>query len=392
MSMILLLLALGGLGVADNPAAPDAAEVMRYAQDNADLMAYVDAQALLPGNWKILTGLPDHPLVKGDADLRRQVRDGLAELEGLRQMVVSSLGFDPITDVRSVAVFVATPRKGWSSGAAPDYVVVVRGNFPSDLVDKVAAGMKARAEHVDGRSLVMLDKETALSTGADGSLLLGSRAWVRPRAGKAWKPQKGDPDGLIARSRAFLDAKPFLFLATRPSAVLIADLSHLFGPDEAIIADFLAGQEYAAVALARGGLSWTYRARDKAGLDRAVLASEGIVAVLRGAHGLTRGGARLLFAVLASYASDADAALLMRYQADLIKLIDGWSGDGTFAAKLDRSERERTVTVTASARTLAEIVPLVAAVVPGALLFIVERSAPVMPPPPPPPPPPVHRP
>jgi hypothetical protein len=186
--IVLLLLALSGFGVQQNPNAPSSTEVLKYAPAEADLMAYVDAEAVLPGNWQFLASLPKDPAVAGSKELKKHIEAGIAMAEGGRTMIQKMLGFDLVNDVKSAAVFLTVKAKG-----DPDVLVVVRGNFPADAVEKIGQQLGGTVEKGD-RPIVMLDDGMALSAGADGSLLFGTAAWgsssAPPTSGSRPRPRR----------------------------------------------------------------------------------------------------------------------------------------------------------------------------------------------------------
>jgi hypothetical protein len=365
--IVLLLLALSGFGVQQNPNAPGSAEVLKYAPADADLMVYLDAEAVLPGNWKFLTGLATDPALEGADELRRNIQSGIALAEGGRTTVKSMLGFDPIHDVKSAAVFLTVKAKG-----DPDVLIVVRGNFPADVAEKVGAQLGGKAEKAD-RPFVLLDAGMALSSGADGSLLFGTAATVKARAAKAWKPQKGKKGSLVARAPALLDQKPFFAFASNPSptVVKLVAAEAKDEPEAAFLFDLILGHEFASIAMFHNGLAWSYRARTAAGYDRAVMASEGFVQLIRSSHLFTRGFAGVMLAAIESYAAeDPMVAEIAKHKAKLLALVEQWTGDGNFAAKVDKQQKERTVTVTATGAKLTDVLPLGGLLPAGAAGFL----------------------
>ncbi len=361
--LVMILLSLSGIGVQKNANAPAASEVLKYAPEDADAVAYVDVETLVPGNYKVLSSLPDNATVKANADLAKEVKMGLAHVEEMRAKVKEQVGFDPVTDVKTAAVFV-TIRDNQEE---PDFLVVVRGNFGKDLVDTLGKkfGGMAKADKIDGRTILSAEN-MAIATGADGALLLGSAAWVKDRAATAWKPAKGKKGSLIAGAAKLLDKKPFFFIASAPSDVFRKRVSaELKDPDAAIVADFLTQHDYAAVAINWNGIAWTYAAKTDAGYDRAVLGSEGVLAIMRAGHLATRGIIDLLLATADSYAgANQMVAQVAQNKEQILKLVDQWTGDGSFTAKVDKQKGAKTVSVEATGKHLSEVVPIVGVLVP----------------------------
>lgn len=372
--IVLLLLSLTGFGAQENPNAPSAQEVMKYAPAEADVMLYLDAEAVLPGNWKFLTSLRDDRVVKGVPDLHRAVGTAIAAAEGFRQIAAAQYGFDPVTDVKSVAAWIAVKPED------SPLLVVVRGKFPPDLVERVAKDLDAPLETVNGRALMKMpdDDDNALSTTDDGSLVFGAVGLVRERTAKAWKPKKAKKATLAAHVGPTIDAKPFFFLASSPTPATVKLIEkELRGEEElAVVLDLLTGHEFGSASLYWNGLGWTFRARTAAGYERAIGASEGAIALIRAAHLMTRGLAQLALAAVDSYAgADPIVAEIMKHKAELMRLVEQWSGDGMFAAAVDKKKGERTVTVTATGAKLTDVLPLGGLAIPGAALWLFVSSS-----------------
>src|SRR5262245_7311608 len=130
--LIVILLSLSGLGIQADPKAPGTQEIAKYAPDSPDLMFHFDSVAVLPGNWKYLQALPDSAEMKKSPELREQLKQMLQMADGSLQMAKAQVGFDPITDLTSFTSFVNFGVTG-----DPMFIVVVRGTFPADVVDKI---------------------------------------------------------------------------------------------------------------------------------------------------------------------------------------------------------------------------------------------------------------
>src|SRR6266508_1130443 len=93
--IILILLSLGGFGVAPDPAAPPAAEILKYAPDGAEAFVYLDVAAALPRNWQALEKLAEQPAIKGSKEATRAVANLVAQARALRAQARAAAGFDP---------------------------------------------------------------------------------------------------------------------------------------------------------------------------------------------------------------------------------------------------------------------------------------------------------
>jgi hypothetical protein len=356
--LILILMSLGGFGVAANPGAPPAAEILRYAPDDAEVMGYLDVEAVVPKNWDAFKALPQQPTIKASPRAVRALADAIGQVEAARAQVKAAAGFDPVTDVKSVAGFVTFHGK-----ADPSVLVAVRGRFAPDTVERIGKQVGGTTSVVDGRALLVSpDASMAVALAADGTLLGGTTAWVKQRV-QGWQPRRGP---LGDKAGPLLDERPFFHLSARlaPATVkqIVADVSDPGGRD------VLTGAEHAALSLYWNGVGWTFTARTAAGFARGLLATEGLVPLLRAGHLYLRGLARVGLAMVDSY-PDPAVAQVAAHKADLIKLVDSMTGDGSFAVALDRKESERRVSVRLTSKSLSEVLPVAGLMIPGAVAW-----------------------
>ncbi len=365
--LLIVLLGLPSFGVEPDPSPPGSAEVTRYAAAQSDFTFYADLQAFVPNNYQALTSLPSLPQISSDKQAAAAAGDLVRQIEMGRALVKSTQGLDPVTDIKWVAAWVSLPDAG-----DPTVIAAVRGNFPADLLDKIgmAAGAKPRSVGA-GRMVTMPDGQSC-GVAADRTLLCGSTALVQARLARNWKPPRAP-----AQITRLLDGKPFLVLASSPSAKAIRRISREFSGDEAALArDLVGGHTFAAMAFAHDGMSWTWTDRTAKGYARALLASEGMLELMRAGHLGTRGLVRLVLAGLGSYSSQSpEIAAIERHQADILRVVEAFTGDGTFQAKVERDAAGKTVSVRAWDKELARVVPGVGAAVIAGALFAVAGGA-----------------
>jgi hypothetical protein len=346
---ISLLFALGGVGVDANPKAPTADAVLEHQVEDADIVVHFDAAAVIPRNYKVLTGLSTDASVQASPELRDMVRKLTGEIEGARGMAKGMLGVDPTTDISSLTVFLKLKPAG-----EPDGVVVVRGKFPPDLVKKVAGMTGGKVESIDGRDAVAIDGETLLGTTKSGALLLGSVALARPRLASAWKAPARSRTAPVARLAQVLDTRPFLATYVRPSAEMLKEVSTT---DKNLVTDLVRGLEVATFALHHDGMSWTWSDKTDAGARRAKLSSEGLVELIRAMHIAPRGLAKIAAASIDSYAGQSkEIDLLIKRKDDLLALVGDFTGDGKFRAAV--TQTGKLVSVRLSGKKVSDVVPL----------------------------------
>jgi hypothetical protein len=379
--LILVLLALSGFGVQPNANAPTAAEIQKYAPDDAEVMWYLDAEAIVPSNWSYFAKLSNDPVVAQVPELRDGMKEAVNHVDQMRAKIKADYGFDPITDVKSAAGWVTFNGKEIEDATM---VIAVRGKFPADLLDKLAAKDLAgavKAEKVEGRTFLgSKDGKWGATIAADGTALIGSMGAVRARASAKWagKPKKGN---LVERSAMGLGDKPFMYTSFQFSPVSIKFIEKQMGkePEAAFLRDTLVGADFGSVGFVHNGMSWTYVAKTPAGHARAAQASEGAVQLLRAAHLVTRGFANLFLAAIDSYAGmEPSIAKLIKHKADIMKVVTAWSGEGNFTAAVDKKDAERRMTVKLTGKSFSDVVPGGALILGGGAMFLtMGRSAPM---------------
>jgi hypothetical protein len=377
LQVISLMLALAGFGVDEDAKAPSGATVLAYAVEDADAMIYADVAAVAPRNYDVLVGLPDAPAIKASPDLLALVKMVTTNVEGVRGMGKALAGVDLVDDVTSLTVFIDVVP-----GATElTRMVVARGKFPKDLVDKLTKVAGGTAGTVDGRSTLAMDAATFIGTAKDGTLIIGPKSWVEPRIDDDWKApkrKKGTPWATVAK---YLDAGPFLLFAGKLDAADAPAYGKELGAN--FLSDLATSHELAIVALQHDGLSLYWKDRTKDHLKRMALAVDGVIDLMRAGHIAPRGMAKLLVAALDSYAgASPELDELIAHKDDLLALVESYSGDGKFKAEIKKDTKARTLTVRASGKKLSDVVPvaMLAPLVVAGILF----AEPPAPPPPPP--------
>lgn len=344
------LLALGGFGVDANPRAPSAAEVLRYAPADADVMVHVDLAALVPKNYAALAALPTQPGF-ADTELGPKLAGALQKAEMGRGMVKGMTGLDLVDDVRSATVWLRIPQEG-----EPEMLGVVRGDIPRDFVDKLAG--VAPSKKVEGVTAVEPEPGLLVARTPRGDLIAGSAELVTARLAKGYRPAKGRLAG--AETRQLLRGKPFFAAVVAPSEAARGRMVRGMEldprePVSQLLLDATTGYELFGLYLAHDGLGWTVGAGDPAGAGRAAEASRGVVDLLRAMQYGTRGYAALIFAALPSFGEVPEVAAVLEREKEVRAFVDAWGGDGDFRASV--RARGKVVTATARGKELVDVLP-----------------------------------
>ena len=345
---ISLLLALGGLGVDANPKAPSADVVLEHYVDDADVILHFDAAAVIPRNYKVIANLSKDPVVQASPSLRELAQKLNGEIESGRGLAKGMVGIDPTSDVTSVTVFLK-----FQPGVDPQGLVAVRGTLPADLVKKVSALTGGKVDTVDGRAAIAVDNETYLGTTRSGVLLMGPAALVKPRLADAWKATPR-AKGFWQSVAATVGQKPFLVVGVRPSAAMLKELA---SSQKNAVSDLVSGLDFGTLSFHHDGLQWSWVDKSDVGARRIKLASEGFVELIRSFHVAPRGLAKIMVAGLESYAGQSkEIDAVIQRKDDILKLVDGFTGDGRFKAAITLNKT--TVSARLSAKHLSEVLPL----------------------------------
>lgn len=366
--IIVILLSLGGFGVTPDPAAPAAAEVLRYAPDDAEGFVYLDVAATVPRNWQVLEKLPQAPAVKSSREATRAVSDLLAKVRALRDQARTAAGFDPVTDVKTAACFAT-----FHGGQDPDFLVVLRGSFPPTLVDHALGQVGGTRSVIGGQAMLTSpDGKMALALAADGTLLGGTTLWVKERL-FGFAPRRSALGDVAAPG---LDTRPFFYATMRlsPATLLYASRS----VHDPIATDFFGGLADLSVGFHANGVSASFATRTATGFARGLLAANGAIAILRAGHQYLRGFIYLFAAVVDSMAkSDAIWAGLAAHKTELLGFLEAATGDGNFQATIDKKDAQHRADIRLTGKTIGDVMPMAGIFAP--LMLAVYLSAGVPP-------------
>src|SRR5262249_50342170 len=274
-----------------------------------------------------------------------------AQAQQGRAMVKSMVGFDPITDVTSVTMF----AKFKNGADEPDFVIDVRGNLPPDLISKVSKATGAPMEVFGGRSGLVVDKYY-LGVAKSGDVLFGTTKLVKDRVADSWKAPARAANSHGARFAAILDEKPFLAYAFAPSAAMLKMMEK--GGDNPFIG-MLKDSDLAIAALRTDGVGWATYTKSAKADDDAVLAADGAIDLMRAFQIAPRGFAKLAVAYLDAYAGQSkEIDEIIKHKADILKIVEDYTGDGQFKAQVDKDPKAKSVVVHAIGKKLSEVMPL----------------------------------
>jgi hypothetical protein len=387
--IITLLMGLSGFSVGTNPNAPNADQALAYAVPDADFVVHFDAGAVIPNNYKVLTNLPNQPAIKASPELAKMVRKAIAEVDGFKGVAVTTVGIDPTKDISDATAFIQ-----WVPQQDPNILVAVHGKFNVTSIDKVAKQLGKSSVKTGGGAWVDTGNGNAVGLTKSGVLLAGTSTLVKDRMGDTWKAPAVSSMQNVAD---VINAKPVFAVSVQLSQAARTEITGKADKDQNFVIDLVKRHKFAAFAVYKDGIGWTWFDSTKAGLDNMQQVSEGTVDLLRAAQIAPRGFAKIVMGALDSYkGTNKQIDELIKHKADLWKIVETYTGDGQFKSSVTADPKTFKLSVRLTGKSLSEVVPL-GGMLPGlGAWFALSRDAGSPPPtmqmpsptplPPPPPP------
>lgn len=366
--IITLLLGLTGFGAEANPKAPTPDVALQYAIPDADVVAHFDGAVVIPKNYAALTKLGEQPAIKASKELTDGLKMVTGQLEGARGMVKSAVGLDFVTDIQDGTLFVQIPASG-----DPTFVAQVHGKFTTKMVETVGNLSGGKVTTVGGGMMMEQGNDPAFGVTKDGVMLVGTPSLVKARLDK-WTMPARKAGSSLANAEALILTKPIFGVSVTMSATakkrIQGEAERELGKEKNFGTDLLARGKQFSFAIYSDGVGWTWTDKDKTGMESMALASEGIMDLMKAAQLAPRGIAKIAISALDSYkGKDKQVDALIKKKADLLKLVDLYTGDGNFKVAIDKNTKTNTVTARATGKTLSEVVPISSLMPVGALLF-----------------------
>lgn len=365
--LIVLLLGLAGIGLTPNPKPVTPDQALAYAVADADAVIHVDVASIVPNNFKALKALPTQPAIKGSPEFAKEVSRAVLELEGMRAMVVAKVGLDPVSDITDATVFVkfVSPRRD------PEFLATARGTITPVIMENLSKTTKRPAQKIGAGLMIEADRDDpSIGLTKDNVLLLGSPSLVRERLAGSWKsPPRG---GALGWAQEAIAARPVFAVAISLSQAARRELAQ--STKKSFPADLAARHKGMALALYHDGIGWSWGDSSKAGLDQMGLLSEGVLETLRAFHIAPRGVAKIALASLESYrGTSRQIDDLIARKADVLKIIDSYTGDGNFKISVNKDQAKLRLDVRATGKSLSDVLPA-SALLPGVAFLMLGRG------------------
>ena len=351
--VITLLLSLSGFGVQANPKAPTADQSLQYAMPDADVVVHFDAATVIPNNYKLLAALPNKPEIKASPELAQIVRQLVGQMEGARGLAKSATGIDLATDINDATVFIQiVPQKD------PNFIATVHGKFSTALVEKIGKMTKGTVTKVGSAMMVETGgNDPAMGVTKDGVLIAGTPSLVRDRLGDQWKMPSHAAGTNLGYAADVINGHPVyaLVLTMSPTARKQA-IQGIGGKN--FLTDVITRHKLATFVVYADGVGWTWIDSNKAGVDSMQMMSEGALELMKAAQIAPRGFAKIVLGAIDSYkGTNKQIDAVIAHKADLLKIVDTYSGDGNFKVSVNKDAAKLRLDVRATGKSLSEVLP-----------------------------------
>lgn len=350
--LITLLLSLTGFGVQANPKAPSADQSLQYAMPDADVVVHLDALTVVPNNYKLLAALPNKPEIKASPELSRMVRQVVGQIEGARGLAKGATGIDMATDINDATVFVQIqPQK------EPAFIATVHGKFSTAIVDKIAKMTKGTVSRVGtGMMVETTPKDPAIGVTKDGVMLAGNANLVRDRLADTWKSPPHGAGTNLGYAADVINAHPVYAVVLTMSASARKQVIQSIGSKN-FLTDLVTRHKLLSFSVFPDGIGWSWIDSNKSGLDSMAMMSEGVLELLKAAQIAPRAVAKIALGGIDSYKGTSKQidALIAR-KADVLKLVDAYTGDGNFKVSINKDPSKLRLDVRATGKSLSEVV------------------------------------
>ena len=277
------------------------------------------------------------------ASRRRTTARGLAK---------GATGIDIATDINDATVFVQlVPQKD------PLFVATVHGKFSTAVVDKIGKMTKGTVTKVgSGMMVETTPNDPAIGVTKDGVMLAGNANLVRDRLADSWKSPPHGAGTNLGYSADVINAHPVYAVVLTMSASARKQAIQGVGGKN-FLTDIITRHKMLAFSVFLDGVGWSWIDSNKAGLDQLTMMSEGVLELMRAAQIAPRAVAKIALAGIDSYkGKDKQIDALIARKADVLKLVDTYTGDGNFKVSVNKDPAKLRLDVRATGKSLSEVV------------------------------------
>ena len=369
--LITLLLSLTGFGVQANPKAPTADQSLQFAMPDPDVVVHLDAQTVVPNNYKLLAALPNKAEIKASPELSQMVRQVVGQIEGARGLAKGATGIDIATDINDATVFLQlVPQK------EPVFVATVHGKFSTGVVDKIGKMTKGTVTKVgSGMMVETTPNDPAIGVTKDGVMIAGTPNLVRDRLADTWKTPPHTAGTNLGYAADVINAHPVYAVVLTMSASARKQVIQSVGGKN-FLTDLVTRHKMGSFSVFSDGVGWSWVDSNKAGLDQMTMMSEGLLELMKAAQIAPRAVAKIALAGIDSYkGTNKQIDALIARKADVLKLVDTYTGDGNFKVSVNKDQTKLRLDVRATGKSLSEVVSA-GLFLPGVAWAMISRAAP----------------
>jgi hypothetical protein len=263
-------------------------------------------------------------------------------------------GIDFTTDIADATVFLRVVPNAKN----PDMVLEVHGRFSTVMLDKIAKMTGKPPAKIGGGTMVETGPDSpALALTGSGVLLVGQGALLKDRLAASWRAPSHAAGTSLGTMAEILANHPVFAVSLTLSPSARGEIEKKFDHPN-FLTDIVKRHKVAAFAVYHDGIGFVWGDSSKQGLDDMAQMLDGFVDVLRAAQIAPRGVAKMFLGALDSYRGDKRVDELIRHKGDLVKIMDSYSGDGSFKIQRDIDARNFKISLRLSGRTLSEVVPI----------------------------------
>ena len=236
--------------------------------------------------------------------------------------------------------------------------MAVHGKFSAATIDKVAKVTKKQTVKVGSATMFDAGDGMAVGITKSGVIVAGSMALVKDRLGDTWKAPALTAGTNLGNASDVLGGKPVLAVVVglSPTARKFALEEH---KGQNFLTDLIKRHKLWSFSVYKDGLGWSWIDSTKAGLDSMGQISEGAVEIMRAAQVAPRGFAKIVLGAIDSYkGTSKQVDDVIRRKADIMKIVETYTGDGQFKAQIDKDPKTLKLSVRLTGKSLSEVMPL----------------------------------
>jgi hypothetical protein len=254
----------------------------------------------------------------------------------------------------------------------------VRGKLTTQVLDRLTKMVGPPIKVGGGAMIELPPGQTpfdAIAITKDGTFLAGRSQMVKERLADAWRAPARAANSNLAQVASVLDARPvFSVVLTMSPGARQTALSDFRG-EKNFFTDVVTRHKLASFSVFHDGLGWAWVDSHKPGLEAMAHISDGMMDMLRASHIAPRAMAKIFMGVLESYRGNKQADELIKRKADLWKIVESYTGDGSFKVAIYKNPASLRLTARATGKSLSDVLPAALLLPVGMFVGIARESS-----------------